>query len=41
MIQPNRIHRCKTSPSALNVTGLMRAGWVFENAEGLPLGATI
>jgi len=41
MIQPNRIHRCNYSPSALTVTGLMRAGWVFENAEVLPLGATI
>jgi len=41
MIQPNRIHRCKHSPSALTGTGWMRAGWVFENAEVLPLGATI
>jgi hypothetical protein len=41
IIQPNRIHRCNHSPSALAGTGLMRAGWGFENAEGLPLGATI
>jgi len=41
IIQPNRIHRCNHSPSALAGTGLMRAGWGLDTAEGLPIGATI